>query len=163
MSRYRLLLIRHAKSSWDYPELDDHERPLNRRGLRDVPVMTERLQRRDTQLQIVFSSSAVRALAIAESIGRSLAIPVISEYALYTFSADDLLDQLTALPDRYRRVAVVGHNPAITSVANRLSGESIANVPTTGIVSLACDIDGWRTLAADTCSVEDFDYPKRVV
>ncbi len=156
-----LLLIRHAKSSWRYPELADHDRPLNKRGLRDVPLMTDRLYHNRESIEAVFSSSAVRALAIAESVAQALAVPLNSDYALYTFSVDELLTQLKALPENYSNVAVVGHNPAITDVVNHLTGDSIDNVPTTGMVSLSCDIKQWCELSADCCVVDDFDYPKR--
>jgi phosphohistidine phosphatase len=67
-----LYLVRHAKSSWDNPDLDDFERPLNERGTRDAPRMGERLSHRDVHPDVIFSSGALRALETAKAIAQRL-------------------------------------------------------------------------------------------
>lgn len=185
----RLLLIRHAKSSWRHPHLSDHDRLLNKRGQRDAPLMAQRLQQRFAQdlnsgqaqhpspsnsnhptIDVVFSSSAVRALSFAQHIADALAIPLMTDRRLYTFDHEALLTTLRQLPTHYQSVAVVGHNPAITDLANRLIKPTSAqtyidNVPTSGMVALNCPIDRWQYLANDPnaghCVLDYIDYPKR--
>ncbi len=157
-----LLLIRHSKSSWDFPELSDHDRPLNKRGLKNAPAMAQRLLERNKPLDIVISSTAVRAKGIARPIADALEIPLLAEPSLYTFSSRALMDQIYNLSNQYNSVALVGHNPAITGVANQLISQPIDNIPTSGIVAIHCDINRWSKINAGCCSMDYFDYPKKV-
>jgi phosphohistidine phosphatase len=161
MSAHRLLLIRHAKSSWDFPSLDDHDRPLNQRGERDAQTMAARLAQRSDALEAVITSTASRAEAIGQIIADTLTIPLIQEPALYTFSARELYQCLLELPDHYSRLAVIGHNPAITLLVNQLLTASIDNIPTSGMVTIDCDIGSWHQLQTDCCRIVSFDYPKK--
>lgn len=141
----KLHLLRHAKSSWGHPGLADHDRPLARRGLRACDRMAEPLVEAGCCFDRVFCSTAARAQqtleAIAESLGKD--IHWNSDAALYTFSASALLDWCRRLDDALPEVLVVGHNPAITNLANGLGDHVIANVPTCGYLQLALQIDHW--------------------
>ena len=156
----RLLLIRHSKSSWNNPLLDDHERPLNKRGKRDAPFIAKQLLDRGEQLDAVFSSSAIRALGIATPISQVLDIPLIPCTELYTFSAKNLLKQLQQLPDNYQKAAIVGHNPAISDVANALIENSVGNIPTSAVLALDIFADKWASLSQEQCHLDYFIYPK---
>lgn len=157
----RLLLIRHAKSSWKFPELDDHDRPLNARGRRNTELMSKRLQERGESLDVIISSTASRALDFAQAIRSALDIKLIANIELYNFSCGDLLQALCCIDNQYQRVAIVAHNPAITQVANSLTGNEIVNIPTSGIIALDCDIVSWGELAQKHYRMDYFDYPKR--
>ena len=122
--------------------------------------MALRLLDRGEQLEAVISSSAVRALGIAEVISNTLAISLAVEPELYTFSAKGLYQQLKALPDHYQRLAVVSHNPAITDVTIQLLGNVTDNLPTSGIVAIDCDIDHWHKLSPQHCRMDYIDFPK---
>lgn len=159
----RLLLIRHAKSSWQQPQLSDQQRPLNKRGRRDAPVMAEWLQQQQESLDVIYSSTAVRAISLAESIAAQLGIRVCPAESLYTFSARELLAELQSLPDAERCVAVVAHNPALTELLNELASESISNVPTAAIAALDCDIDRWQQLSENRCTLDYLTGPKDLV
>ena len=156
----KLLLIRHAKSSWKFPELDDHERPLNKRGQRDCLSMARHLADRHESLDVLYSSTATRALDFAQQISEFTYIELVPDLSFYTFDMDELMDILRHLPDSAERVGVVGHNPAITHAANRLTESDIQNVPTAGVVAMNSDIDSWQDLAAGCFELEYFDYPK---
>lgn len=158
----RLLLIRHSKSSWKFPELADHERPLNKRGQRDVPLMAKHLKKKPEAVDKVFSSTAVRAIVLAEAIGKALKAEVEPRDTLYTFSQKQLWHCLRELPDAYSALAVVGHNPAITEVVQQLGLSNIDNVPTSAVVSLSFDCDQWSAISADLCTFNYFDYPKQI-
>lgn len=156
----KLLLIRHAKSSWKYPELDDHERPLNKRGERDTLTMARYLAERDEAMDVIFSSTATRALDLAQHISEITYTELIPDLSFYTFDEEQLLEILRCLPEAAERVAVVAHNPAITRAANRLTAKDYDNVPTSGIVAIDCDIDSWADLNSGQCEVDYFVYPK---
>lgn len=167
-----LILVRHAKSSWDDPHAQDHERKLSKRGKQDMPVMAARLH--DTlahfklNLQAVFTSPAVRARDYAKVIGEQCNCRVTKKEALYTFSATTLLNELLALPDELDCVAVVGHNPAMTSAANSLSTANLHNMPTAAFLVLECKIQSWQALLTAPHEyppaehkVLEFNFPKK--
>lgn len=158
-----LYLLRHAKSSWDSPANTDHERPLNRRGLNDAPEMAARLATRGDLPNKIICSSAVRAQTtaalIAEGIGYKLADLKIEANA-YSFSADDVIEQIKSLDSQYESVMLVGHNPAYTIVANLFSPEPISNVSTCGLVKLVSESSQWQQLEPANTRLVYFDYPK---
>lgn len=164
---HRLLLIRHAKSSWKYPDLQDHDRPLNKRGERDRWAMAEFLKDKGELPDQLVTSSAQRALKLAEAIGQTIDVPVVENSALYTFSAKALYSCLCELPDELNHIAVVSHNPAITQVANDLLESDLCddyfdNVPTSGIVALQCNINRWRDLSYQNVDLDYFVAPKLI-
>ena len=125
----RLWLLRHAKSSWDDPSLDDHERPLAPRGERDAAAMAAYLRRAEVRPDLVLCSSAVRArdtlTGVLPGLGPDLRIVV--ERSLYTFEHRRLADALAAATDRADAILLVGHNPAIQGLAERLSREGTSS------------------------------------
>ena len=160
---FRLLLVRHAKSSWKDPTLADIDRPLNGRGKRDAPVMASRLKKIGENIDVVFSSPAVRAQGIAKLIAHELNVSLRIVEGLYTFSSSAMLKVISGLPSNYKSIAVVGHNPAITELVNSLAAENIVNVPTSGMVAVNCHINDWHDLQQGSCVMEYFDYPKKQI
>lgn len=156
----RLLLIRHAKSSWKFPELEDHDRPLNGRGERDRWRMAEYLKDQNEGLQLIRSSSAVRAAKLANTLAELLGVPVEQSNELYTFGARTLCEVIKETAADIDRLAVIGHNPAITDLSERLTGAMISNVPTSGIVAINCGCDCWQDLAPEVCELDFFTAPK---
>src|SRR5262245_20912697 len=158
-----LYLIRHAKSSWADPALADKDRPLNDRGRRDAPTMGERLAKRNVKPDLILSSPAVRALSTAEIIAKKLDYRrkdiVVSE-RLYAVEADDLLAVIHQLDDKVERVMLFGHNPELTELAHRFSGE-ITHMPTCAVAEFTFDGDSWSKIDTIKPSEVLFDYPKK--
>lgn len=145
-----LHLMRHAKSAWEDPGLSDRERGLNTRGRRDAPRMGAALAACMAPMSLAVSP-AVRAQLTLE--GLCAGWPALgalrhqAEDALYTFAAADLCAWLRARDDATQALFMLGHNPALTDLANSLcAGEGIANLPTAGYLELSLDIDRWREL-----------------
>jgi phosphohistidine phosphatase len=159
-----LMLVRHAKSSWKERGLPDHERPLNKRGRRDAPMMGERLARRGVEVDLIICSSATRAVATAEAMGEALEYAwdeIVVEERLYEAYAEEILEVIEGQDDWVDHLMLIGHNPGLTTLANRLSSHGIENVPTSAVVELRYDIEGW-TEVGDVEPVEvGFDYPKK--
>lgn len=159
-----LILARHAKSSWKNASLEDHERPLNNRGLRDAPMMARRLRDAGLRPDLIVSSTARRALDTAATLAQGLGYPLERlepRAQLYACTPRTWLDCIAELPEECATVIIVGHNPEITEVARQLSGLDIDNVPTCGILRLDYGIERWRMLADAVPSDCDFDFPKR--
>jgi phosphohistidine phosphatase len=159
-----LYLIRHAKSSWDFPDLTDFERPLNKRGLRDAPFMGMILREKQIEPALFLSSPAKRALTTAQLFANAMDYPVeriVTEPRIYEASRQTLLEVIQSLPDELKSVAVFCHNPAVTDLANFLSDKRVENVPTCGIFSVSLSSPSWRTLDRGKCVFNFFLYPKK--
>lgn len=158
-----LTLVRHAKSSWKNSTLDDHERPLNKRGEQDAPMMGARLAKRNYRPDLIMSSSAVRALETARIISKKLGYrrqDIVVEERLYGASVRDLLAVIGKVDDSVNRVMLFGHNPGLTELANRLSSRQIDNLPTCGVVQLECDTHSWALVGDVTVREVFYEIPK---
>ena len=159
-----LYLIRHAKSSWSDPSLSDFDRPLNKRGKRDLPVMGQRMAACEPKPELIISSPAKRARRTARTIGGALGFAkreIALDEELYTFSPEGFLEVIKRAPEEIQVLALVGHNHGLTECAEMLSGESLVNVPTCGIVLISFDQPSWQMVAKGGGSLVLFDYPKR--
>lgn len=161
----RLYLIRHAKSSWGNPDLDDHERPLNARGKRDAPEMGKRLKKSGVKPDLIVSSSAKRALKTAKIIAQELGYPkagIVVEEAIYeSESMASLLAVIRQFDDAHNHVFMLGHNPAFTMLSRLLSDHQVENIPTGGVFCMDFDIASWQQVAAGKGKLVFFDYPKK--
>jgi phosphohistidine phosphatase len=142
-----LYVVRHAKSSWEDPSLNDFDRPLNARGSRDAPSMGKHLHSRDIMPDLVLTSPALRALRTSELMAEVLKYPVerISKSGdLYHADEDDLLDIVRTIKDGHHTVLLVAHNPGLTAFVNLLAEANIQNVPTCGVAACELDIEHWK-------------------
>lgn len=161
-----LHLLRHAKSSWDEPGLSDRDRGLNRRGQGDAPRMGEALAQRLEPMAIAASPARRAQLTLEGLCDGWTALADCAHTTvedLYTFSADDLLDWLREQDDDQQALFIIGHNPALTDLANALAGdEGLANLPTAGYLELGLHIDRWRDLRQG-CGVIEFSlFPRQL-
>ena len=143
-----LLVLRHAKSSWKDPDLEDHERPLNRRGQRDAARMGRLLREQDVLPEVTLCSTAVRARRTLElaldAAGWSCELHFSP--ALYAASPAGILGVVGELPARVGRALVVGHNPGLEDLVRDLTNEEVT-LPTAALCRLDCECDGWAELA----------------
>ncbi len=159
-----LVLIRHAKSSWSDPELQDIDRPLNKRGQRDAPFMGNKLKQAGIKPDLILSSPANRAFSTAKIIAEATNYPVSKiklEKTIYGAYESELINLLRTVGDKHELLFMFGHNPEFTSFANRfIKGDYIDNVPTCGMVFIEFKIDSWSELDLDNGKVKSFIYPK---
>ncbi len=161
----RLVLCRHAKSSWKDPSLADLDRPLNRRGKRDAPLMGERLAARGIMPDAVVSSPARRARKTARHLARKLHFPLADIRIIdriYAASPEVLLDCIHRFDPGWEQVIMVGHNNEFTILANLLGGLAIGNVPTSGVVCLDFPVASWQDVEEGGGNLVFFDYPKKL-
>lgn len=146
-----LLLLRHAKSSWKDADLDDHDRPLNKRGKRDAPRMGELLKDEGLVPDFIVTSSAKRAWRTAECAalysGYRGETRVTSE--LYEASPARIARIIRATDDDVQRLLVVGHNPGLEELLGEIVG--VYTPLTTGALAhLELDIDHWSEFSEQT-------------
>lgn len=159
-----LYLVRHAKSSWEYEELDDFERPLNIRGKRDAPYMSKILAGKNIKPELIISSPALRAYSTARIFAVNLDYPLSklqSSELLYEARASSYFDLIHEIDDSFQSVMLVSHNPGITFMSNALGNKFIDNVPTTGIVAVELNVNSWKEVEADCGRLLFFEYPKK--
>ncbi len=135
-----LVLVRHAKSDWGDASLDDHDRPLNERGRRDAPIMAQRLADSGFAVEAILASTALRARTTAAYFGQALGLDVRLDEALYGAPASALLQ--AAADSGVSSVMVVAHDPGMSVLAGRLSGE-IEHMPTCAVATFTWDADDW--------------------
>jgi phosphohistidine phosphatase len=146
--------------------MDDLERPLNKRGLKDAPKMAEIFSENNARPQLIISSPARRALETAENFAEDLdydfaKIKVKVKDSIYEASLEDLLEVIMDFRPKYESIMLFGHNPGLTRLVNYLSPVKIDNLPTCGIFCLEFDVTKWYKIDAENCEFRYFDYPKK--
>jgi phosphohistidine phosphatase len=146
-----LLVLRHAKSSWDDPARDDHERPLNKRGQRDAPRMGALVREHGLMPDVVISSDAVRARLTAEAMAEAAHYTgeILLDQRLYLASPDDILLVLRGVRQNAATVMIVGHNPGLEELVEQLTGTQ-QDLPTAALAQIVLPIDRWRDLTVAT-------------
>ena len=145
-----LLILRHAKSSWDNAYLADHDRPLNARGKADAPRMGQMLAQEDLIPDLIFTSSAKRALATAEAVALACGYEQDLDIRRSLYHGDpwDYLEALRSVPETVQRVMVVGHNPGIEELVEALTGVA-EHMPTAALAQVELPAAQWRDLDED--------------
>lgn len=158
-----LYVVRHAKSSWENPLLDDFSRPLNERGKRDAPRMAKRLKEKRVVLDLILTSPARRTLATAKRMAEVLNFAeskIKTNPDLYHASDSTILEILKTVKDKHDTIMLVGHNPGLTDFVNTLMNLVIDNIPTCGIAACKLDIQSWKELDWKQGKLLFYDYPK---
>ncbi len=161
----QLFIVRHAKSSWKDTSLPDFERPLNKRGKRDAPLMGERLKDRGVLPDLIISSNAKRARKTTKIIAAIIAYPknkLVYNEGIYSKGTKEITAIVQAVDASVRTVMLVGHNPELTLMAEELSALQVNNIPTCGIFSLEFSCSSWLDICADNSRLLFFDYPKKL-
>ena len=147
-----LVLIRHAKSSWEH-DVSDDQRPLEKRGIADAHLVSSEFGAQSFQPDKIFSSHANRALTTCKIFLENLEISdklLVVSQELYDFGGRNVADFIKSLDDRLNNVMIFGHNYAFTSISNRFGSTFIDNLPTCGLVWIQFDIDSWKAVEQGT-------------
>lgn len=159
-----LYLVRHAKSSWDFPALDDMNRPLNKRGKHDAPKMGRLLKEKGEQPDLLISSPAKRAFSTAKRIAKELGYPakdIIKDKRLYMADVENFFSVISKAGKKVNKLMLFSHNYGITYFANYISGSNIDNIPTCGVVRIDLDLDSWKNIETQKGKLIYFEYPKK--
>jgi phosphohistidine phosphatase len=161
-----VILVRHAKSSWDSIDLSDFDRPLNDRGKKDAPEMAKRLQKHNVSIDAFISSPAKRARKTAELFAKELnkdKSDIIFIDELYHAAPNVFDSVIRKADDRFNCIAIFSHNPGITEFVNTLTNKiKTDNMPTCAVFAIHAPIDSWKDFGKATNEFWFFDYPKLV-
>jgi len=157
-----LLIMRHAKSSWKTPGMEDYDRPLNDRGKHDAPRMGRWLKEQGIQPEHIFSSSAKRARKTAKAVADVLecaeSLDIRDE--LYNAGPDEYILLLRALPDTVSTVMIVAHDPTVSHFVSTFAG-TFTEMPTGAIARFSVPVEFWKTFGPSTkCELRDYWTPK---
>ena len=158
-----LILIRHAKSSWDNILLPDIKRPLNERGKYDAPIMARRIKDRKIEIDAYVSSPAKRAKKTAEIFMDVLDTKekkIILIPSLYEASLENYYNAVENLKEKHDTVALFAHNPGITDFINSLGCSPVYDMPTCAVYALKIKTKSWKDFKAASKESLFFDYPK---
>lgn len=161
-----LLLIRHAKSSWDVPGQNDFERTLNARGLKDAPVMAKRLTERNLQIDLFLSSPAKRAKKTCELFMQELGVDektIVLKPELYLAESPVFYNVIKQIDASISHTAVFSHNNGITDFVNQLTKVRVDNMPTCSIFAVKVHSNKWSDFETAEKEFLFFDYPKRLL
>ncbi|HEV7398431.1 MAG TPA: histidine phosphatase family protein [Pyrinomonadaceae bacterium] len=156
-----LYLLRHAKSSWKDAALKDFERPLNKRGLKDIKVIGRFMRAKKISPALIISSPAERARQTAELLLKALPAKIELRFdeRIYEASAERLLEVLSQIEDSSDSVLLVGHNPGLVDVTGRLTGTN-SHLPTATLVSIELPIEKWSKIRGKIGELKFLATPK---
>lgn len=159
----KIYLVRHAKSSWEKAGINDHERPLNQRGIADAPVMASLLAEKHSIPEKLISSTAVRAHQTAKFFAEVFGYKpesIQTEKHLYHADIEDLLGAINAADESCDHICLFAHNPGITYFANLICEANIDNVATCGILLMHADVKHWHEIDANDIVLDHYLFPK---
>lgn len=161
-----ILLLRHAKSSWVKPDLDDFDRPLAGRGLKDAPRVGRYIRKIGFKPDYIVSSPAERAKQTANLVTEAMKVDeriIRWDQDLYFESASKYIEAIQNAPESSEKVMIVGHNPLMEATATALSGgnETTAfRMPTAALLCLESYAMHWSDIHEGTCKVKWMVIPK---
>lgn len=160
--------MRHAKSSWKESNIPDHDRPLNRRGKHDAPLMGKLLRDQKMNLDLIISSTALRAETTANLIAKAIRYKgkIILDKSIYNAEPMDLLTLLSNSSDEYNSILLVGHNPTMEETVQMIINSPEITMATCVIAHLTLSIDTWTDLKEKRTfsggKLENFWIPKEL-
>ena len=158
-----LIIIRHAKSSWDFSTLNDFDRPLNERGHRDAPIMAKRLLDKKIAIDAFISSTAKRAFTTATYFAEAYDVKekhIIKVPELYHAAPAVFYDVIKTVDDNLNTIALFSHNPGITDFVNQLTNTKIDDMPTCAVFAITIETESWKNFVNAEKDFWFFDYPK---
>ncbi len=143
-----LLILRHAKSSWKDKKLDDHDRPLNKRGRREAIKMGEYLKKTNMMPDTIITSSALRAIETTKYTCRYSGYNNLVEvnFSLHQGGIDAYINALTAVANDKQKLLIIGHNPDLEELAGIIINKTI-KIPTCTLVQINLSIENWKSIS----------------
>lgn len=157
----KLILIRHAKSSWEFP-MEDHERPLQQKGVSNSHIVFEKLAKCLPDRFLIWSSTAKRSVDTAKIFTENLNIPnelVVLKNSLYTFDYKELANIIKQCDSDIPNLIVFGHNDAITDFVNKFGNKFFEKVPTSGGIIISFNVDNWKNITQGI--IDSVIFPKQ--
>lgn len=168
----RLTILRHAKSSWDDPHLEDFNRPLNDRGWKAARRMGRELEKRGAKFDLVIASPAARVRETIDGLTEKLKLNVDIRYEpqIYEASLGTLVEMVRDIRESARSVLMVGHNPGLQQLIVELTHEAPDDrrsrverkFPTAGLATIKLPVDRWNAVTAGIGEIAELILPKEI-
>ena len=160
----KFIIIRHCKSSWSDLNLNDFDRPLNNRGVQDGNLMSKELSKKIDKVDLLFSSSSKRTRLTADFFIEVINIKKINFMdELYHSSSENIINILKKISSTKKSVMVIGHNPGLTDLVNKLTSIKLYNLPTSGVAIINLNINNWdRINNFSEYDLEWMKFPKQL-
>lgn len=152
-------IVRHAKSSWDYKGIEDSDRPLKRRGIKDSYLVSSVLSEKIKRPDVFITSSANRALSTAIIFSNNFGYPLSNlqiNKSLYNFSDGYLVKTIRALDDQFDSAIIFSHDHGINYFVNKFGSESISHVPTCGVIGIQFEDNHWKSVKKGKTILKEF-------
>ncbi|MFC2109806.1 histidine phosphatase family protein [Bacteroidota bacterium] len=152
-------IVRHAKSSWEYQGIDDIDRPLKKRGIKDSYLVSSALRKIIEKPDVFITSSASRALSTAVIFCNNFSFPLSNlqiKKSLYSFSDGYLVKTIKALDDEFESAIIFSHDHGINDFVNKFGNESIAHVPTCGVIGIQFENNHWKSIKKGVTILKEF-------
>ncbi len=155
--------IRHAKSDWNIGGSSDFNRDITQEGAEETEKLAKLFKLKGSEINAILSSTAKRALRTSTIFANELNVSeknLILKDDLYLADAEQLIEEVSLLSDKYSTVILVSHNPGLTELVNSFDGPYIDNVPTSGIVKVEFQVALWAEVSIHKGEVTDLMIPK---
>ena len=158
-----LILIRHAKSSWSNPLLEDFERPLNKRGAKNAPFMAKILKQKEVNPDLIISSPSKRTKDTLDFFIKEFDYKgeIIFEESIYEAPYINILKVIKNIDDKHKTIFLFGHNPGFNDLTDFLLGRFEDNIPTCGVLKIDFDTNYWKNISKDNSKLIFFNFPKK--
>ncbi len=158
-------MVRHAKSSWEDPDIPDHFRKLTPEGKERTKKVAKHLRMKFVNPELIITSSATRAIETTKIMAEELHYPLDQiniNSTFYRAEKEDLLDMMTNLPDEIESVMIIGHNPTFTTLVNSFlePKDQIGNLPTSAVAAFRFKADHWEEIGSAKHHLEFLITPK---
>lgn len=161
----KLIILRHAKSSWEEMDLNDYDRPLNSKGLTNAEEMGEFLLAKEGIPDLILTSSAKRAYDTANIIAGEIGYnreKIKTDKRLYHASVNDILKSIAMIPNDIKKCIVTGHNPGLTDLVNHF-GVRLDSLPTASAVCFEFKADSWKNIAPENATLDWFQLVRNLM
>ncbi|MEI6865862.1 histidine phosphatase family protein [Flavicella sp.] len=142
-------IVRHAKSSWEYSGINDIDRPLKKRGIKDSYLVAKALVQKIDKPDVFITSSATRALSTGVIFSNIFGYPLSNlqiKKSLYSFSDGYLVKTIKALDNEFDSAIIFSHDHGINDFVNKYGDVFIPHVPTCGVIAIQFDINHWKSI-----------------
>ena len=159
----KLIIVRHSKSSWKDLSLDDFNRPLNKRGKEDGPIISNYLSKKTNFIDFLHSSSSVRTFETSKFFTERIKFGKVKyDDSLYHSSSGSILNLIKNYSNEYSSVMLIAHNPGLTHLINQITNISLDNLPTTGLAEIHFSCNKWDEISFKNSNLIDLKFPKQL-
>jgi phosphohistidine phosphatase len=163
-SKKKLIIVRHAKSTWDYKSVSDMDRPLKHSGIQSAYEMARRLKIERNIPEMMISSPANRALHTANIFLQvfELSYDILRiEPQFYSQGTEEILAFIQSMPSNWNKVMIFGHNPDFSELVRYFAKQQFVELPTCGIMTFSFECKEWSEISRENLKSENFDFPKK--